>query len=347
MRKLIFIFGLLWLLSSCTEVLDLDPRSKFVVVHSVLINDTVQTVELRYTSYLSEDYMPAVETARVWVEEENGDGSVRSTYLFEKSASGLWVSYFVPSFATRYNLYVEVPGHERIEASTIFPFKENMIGLTANGKTYEFRSNNLPLYLWVYGKDYNDKTKSYQVAPFIFGRSFVEETFMGASLNKKWESYDCIDLFNQSEILVTQIPSLLTSYAAAKFSTDPMFYRYLRIELGTPESLRLPFFGLVHLIALPSFALQSEGYPHPQSEVVFDSVSEEYDRYMKYALDYEISMKKNDNTDFSDLYTYQELCTNIKNGVGIFGAIYRHKFRASNEYYHYKEEMEVCEYEKE
>lgn len=332
MRKLFFIFGLLWLLSSCTEVLDLDPRSKFVVVHSVLINDTVQTVELRYTSYLSEDYMPAVETARVWVEEENGDGSVRSTYLFEKSASGLWVSYFVPSFATRYNLYVEVPGHERIEASTIFPFKENMIGLTADRRTYAFRANNLPLYLWVHGVDYHQKTKTYQVTPYVFGTAFVRRVDQSII-----EDYPCIDTFNQSEVLVSQLPSLSESFAAAHHLEEPVHHRYLRVELGTSASVPLPFYGKIHLVVLPCFTLQADGFPHSRSLVMFDSVSEDYDRYLKFTLDYALSQNR-EQTDFSQLYGYEELCTNVKNGVGIFGALYRQQFRASDLYYQYKGE---------
>ncbi|MBO7279313.1 MAG: DUF4249 family protein [Bacteroidales bacterium] len=338
MRKLIFIFGLLWLLSSCTEVLDLDPRSKFVVVHSVLTNDTVQTVELRYTSYLSEDYMPAVETAQVWVEEENGDGSVKSTYQFVKSASGLWISHFFPSFATRYNLYVEVPGHERIEASTIFPFKETMIGLTADRRTYAFRANNLPLYLWVHGVDYYQKTKTYQVVPYIFGTAFVQNDHFYDLVYKEdvvIEDYPCIDTFNQSEVLVGQLPALSESFAAALHPEEPVHHRYLRVELGTSASVQLPFYGKIHLVALPSFVLQANGFPDSRSLVVFDSVSEDYDRYLKYTLDYALSQNK-ELTDFSQLYGYKELSTNVKNGVGIFGALYRQQFRASDLYHQYE-----------
>ena len=62
--------------------------------------------------------------------------------------------------------------------------------------------------------------------------------------------------------------------------------------------------------------------PHPLSRLVFDSVSEELDKYYKDVIAFE---QKPPFTDLTELWDRFEVYSNIEGGEGIFGATYRVK----------------------
>ncbi len=64
--------------------------------------------------------------------------------------------------------------------------------------------------------------------------------------------------------------------------------------------------------------------PHPLSRLVFDSVSEELDKYYKDVITFE-QMQQQPFTDLTELWDRFEVYSNIKGGEGIFGAAYRVK----------------------
>lgn len=130
MRSCVFLsVSVLLLLVSCMEVADLDPREQEVVVNCVLLNDSVQTVSLRYTSYISENKYPYVDEAEVSVSGRDleNDGATEH-YVFRKKGKGEWVSEFCPVPGYTYNLTVKIPNHKTITASTKYP--KDSIGIT-------------------------------------------------------------------------------------------------------------------------------------------------------------------------------------------------------------------------
>ena len=74
--------------------------------------------------------------------------------------------------------------------------------------------------------------------------------------------------------------------------------------------------------------------PHPLSRLVFDSVSEELDRYYKSVITFEQTPPFSDLTELWDRF---EVYSNIKGGEGIFGAAYRVKalWGINKDYYNY------------
>ena len=64
--------------------------------------------------------------------------------------------------------------------------------------------------------------------------------------------------------------------------------------------------------------------PHPLSRLVFDSVSEELDKYYKDVITFE-QMQQQPFTDLTELWDRFEVYSNIKGGEGIFGSAYRVK----------------------
>ena len=76
--------------------------------------------------------------------------------------------------------------------------------------------------------------------------------------------------------------------------------------------------------------------PHPLSRLVFDSVSEELDRYYKDVITFE-QMQQQPFTDLTELWDRFEVYSNIEGGEGIFGAAYRVKalWGIDEDYYNY------------
>lgn len=63
---------------------------------------------------------------------------------------------------------------------------------------------------------------------------------------------------------------------------------------------------------------------HPLSHLVFDSVSDDLDKYYKDVLTFE-QMQQQPFTDLTELWDRFEIHSNVKGGTGIFGALYRVK----------------------
>ena len=318
-------------LSSCTAVLDIDPREQFVVVHGVLINEPRQVIDLHYSSLLSENYMPPVDEAVVWVEEMNDDGSVRHRYDFVPVGDGRWEAEFTPDFATQYCLKVQVPGYKPIAASTIYPAAENLLMMAVSDSGYLFHSVYIPMYLWVYGLDYCTETGVHQLADYIVGRTalmvdYFDDSFSIVGIPTPIVVEDVIphDAFNQTEVLTGNHADVKDTPFGMMHPDIPMCRYYLRYETGVRRDPELNYYFRETYQIFPSFKIQEDGQPVLGSYIVFDSLSEDYDRYLKGVLTKELN-KEEIMTDFSQLYNYQEVYTNIVGGTGIFGAVYRVK----------------------
>jgi len=200
MRSCVFLsVSVLLLLVSCMEVADLDPREQEVVVNCVLLNDSVQTVRLRYTSYISENEYPYVEDAEVSVSGRDleNDGPTEH-YVFRKKGKGEWVSEFYPVPGYTYNLTVKIPNHKTITASTKYP--KDDVKLINQGDIrirvlsfYNYFSNGAEMpsdWNEIYGEDV--LRREFQTAKF-YSYNFSSDVLCAADSNAIWiygEDYD-------------------------------------------------------------------------------------------------------------------------------------------------------------
>lgn len=307
--RILLLFCVVCMLQSCTDVLDLDPRAQRVVVYGILENTMKQVVELRYTSYLSEDYMPPVENARVWVEEENRNDPVAIKYNFKELGNGYYESNFTPKFGSRYHLEIELQDGRRLSGTTLFPAQENLLNLRPAGYAYSFRTAYIPLYLWIYGMDYSDKLGKEQVANYIYGS------------RRYLSSEEILDPFNYSDLFVKDVPEYKNRFVCEYHGDELLSQGYLRYEIGVKKIPQLYELSDFWITAVPIFTITETGLPHSKSYVVFDSVSEEYDAYLKSV----ILLQKSEKQDLTNLYDLENAFSNIEGGIGIFGAVYRSK----------------------
>lgn len=198
---------------ACTDKADLDSREKSVVVYCVLMNDSIQTVNLRYTSYLSESSYPYVEDADVYITCKRSDNQIleeSEKYVFHKKGSGEWVAEFRPVAGAVYELFITIPNYGIVTGETKFPEDEFLIqgplphntftgyNIFCNGvekpedfeleyeemaSFYPFRlyasslSVNDSNAVWIYGMDYDWDVNQFRSAEFIYSDFAAVEKF--------------------------------------------------------------------------------------------------------------------------------------------------------------------------
>ncbi len=223
------LFGII-LGVSCTEIADIDPKERILGVYCVLTNDSIQNVELRYSSYISESSYPVVDEATVRVSyhldtvfvDDNGEVIFLDTvgvYDFSKVSPGRWQAEFVPMENVVYTLEVSVPGEDLVTATTRFPKKVEIQSVNYNNSsnyillrggvvaTKSSLVNTIwskspiinykvagPITLWIYGMDYNPHIDKYQIAEYIYTNHLNLDKFNISDKTK----YDLN--FNQSNI---------------------------------------------------------------------------------------------------------------------------------------------------
>ena len=209
-KSTIFLLFFTLLLWGCMEEIVMDPGERTVVVECVIDNeDKIQTVNLSYSATVSDKTYPKVEEAVVrmsfaldtfYTDFEDGHTVIVDTsgcHEFVKVADGVWQAEFEPIEYAQYTLEVEVPGYDRITATTVFPpkMKIHVGGYTWGGFAYEVYSYN-NRKIWIYGRDYNPSTLQYETADYIYASDRYVDNFNLTEVTK-----DDIEEFRRPENL--------------------------------------------------------------------------------------------------------------------------------------------------
>lgn len=285
MRLRIVAIALLISLTSCVEEIKFDNvRKDRIVVNCLLSSDSVQYLYLTHNAQKGDMFFNEVENA---VATLSSNGLVVGT--FQKFGYGKWSLDFTPEPETKYELNVSVNGFEDIYAETIFPkdvkvFPDRSKGSFSKRYFVQERADN-PFWMFHLKQDID----TLMLKPAISASDRLVE-FIGTS-------HPDADNFNASDNL--------------------MFF-----DTGEPGDTR------EHLCYI---RVLSENSSHLgfylegaflQSLVVFRSVSEEYDKYLKTSL-----MKMMSHQNFEDPTQWLDessVYCNIKGGLGIFGAYSDH-----------------------
>ena len=204
---LLFTAAAFLFLHSCVEPAYLDPKERTVAVHCVLTNDTIQLVELRYSSYISESYYPKVTDADVKIVESYSidtvyvddkgdivilDTAFTNTYNFIKVQDGLWQAEFTPFESAQYKLQAIV-GKDTLAATTVYG--QQVLGIDRINRLMV----NMPMVrsfthrvfydkactVWIYGQDYNPDTEKFEITSLIFTDHLYVDPFNVTKIRKK------------------------------------------------------------------------------------------------------------------------------------------------------------------
>ena len=220
---------------------------------------------------------------------------------------------------------------------------------------FRFISNS-NFYFWVYGMDYNPQKNKYEQAEFIT----VPYPDSIRTLSTVDPYYDWIDRFNAltlkrsevaqfrrpedvgiefPQVLEWGYPQYLHGEYNVSASTKDLHYRYLRLKCSynLPELKRIleelgadrveggffpcEFCKSIYIAA--SFRQYRYGIPHPKAYLVFEIVNDDYDKYLKTLVAWTQRKYYGGDTDLTDVWNNRPVIySNIKNGLGIFGARY-------------------------
>ena len=336
---------------ACERATDLRVEGKGnVVVECILSEETTQTLRLSLTENGSTELRNAVISL---TDETEGN----LVGYFSHQEGSLWKLEYTARPRHSYMLTVDAEGFDQIVAHTIMPERlavKYSILTHKIGFGYDIDTEHHPDWelgirflikslpdgaVWIYGMNYD-----YSSGKHIPAQSIATSLESSDLFNLTGESY--YNTYNpQSDSyfdsiygktpeftpIVGQIGGPINYYVYSlpkeyhqsmyKYVVGcPLHDTYLRIPPISENSQRTAadpkgYFSIAGSLqgsSIPSEPSSPDGY------LMFVSVSEEYDRYLKDLLKEEA--RQASNKSFSDLFFSENISGNIEHGIGIFGA---------------------------
>lgn len=327
------LFAMVSLLTSCVREVILDAgENPQVVVECILSTDDVQELYLNFTKGSSrQEAEPLTEAIATLIDltDEKLIGE------FKKSTGNLWTLDYSPVSDHHYRIEVQVPGYDMIWAEDTMPQRADISSYTTHFKRLDERDYNLDSLhpdtyayffngtyfifgsdrsgpIWVYGLDIDEPHPDDPLSGIgPIASEIYTDIPTADNFNVKNKKYipEVLLHLRDNEIIgvnVVNYPDL-----AGSLTHD----RFLRIDGGKAHE---PF-----LITCNFKHWYDKFYPqirhYGTRPMVFMSVSDVYDDYLKTAL---IMEEMQSSSDMSTIYLRDNLPSNIQGGVGIFGCKY-------------------------
>lgn len=358
MKKSLLITALI-LLSGCVQPLEIktDWDDRPVVVHCVLNcsryeEKPLQKLELFYAAAAGDESFQPVQEAEINIHREGS----RFMYTFTYQGDGVWTSEFSPSYGQKYYLEVKIPGRETITAETTTPeciqfWREATFGLSNYGSRW--KEEKYEQYMNAFQKaglvppdkemggrfigffrtlDYNHLEISHDLYVWIRhsrGCDLATDHTYADDCNVTSRLYSA-DLFSPEDLSDTRMLDVKNIVPCCYGL--PLHKGFLRIvnpvdySRGFPnryghfdgiEAKVYPGFDKAFMIVgdftcVPRYEDKGDNY----LEMRF--VSEELDKYYRDVYSF---MSTNMDNIFNMVYSSSEnMSSNIKNGLGVFGA---------------------------
>lgn len=327
---------------SCTETADLDPKERFVQVHAILENSDVQTINLYYTSYVSENIQLPVDEAEVIIDEYI-DGAKINSYTFKCDGNGKWQSEFKPVPKAEYKLNVSVPGFNTMNSSTIYPdtlyHYKSSYEEYKNGDLGEIRKWIINVdktdscYIWLYYADYIPGGKGWKISDSIAVASQMSDTYpddpylkhhfpSGFYYDASWSSLPGLMYQDRYKRYHGPGRNETTKNIMCNFDQAGGGVNLWLYGIGY-KPIVLSLTGTIY--KSPHLKYDQAGSQHPNSYVMFQSVDSNYDRYLRETYAVALGLNSPESNDLTSLWDYKEVHSNITNGIGIFGCTFKLK----------------------
>ena len=307
-------------LTGCVRdvVLDAGERPK-VVVECVLTDSSPQELRLSFTKGASLAEVPELTEASARLIDLTNNYPAGE---FRRRDDGIWVLDYAAEPRHNYRLEVEVPEYELVwaeqtmpvendiycssyapyAASSTLPSYKNLVGT-------EYSYHKLRYNTWIYGMNYDEQTGIHRMAELICTDCELVDNF-----NLTGDAY--IPETSDTDFYGRELPSELYPY----LSGAGLHRNYLRLKKSDSEEgpflisgdFRGPYYYYLNRFPdKPREPYENDGY------IVFMTVSDDYDRYLKEAIGY---ISRMESSDVTAAFRRENIFTNIHGGVGIFGA---------------------------
>ena len=330
--RVILVTSLISLLfTSCTMDISLDAEEKpEVVVECILTNQSPQVLYLSLTKGASASDTPPINDAEIFLKDLTTGIDCGVFSLIEPRTWGLDYSA-IPEH--EYRLEVKVPGHDLISAEQTMPdrISVNVSRAWTPGLSSSFippsdpkygydqgilyNITYLPDYTWIYGLNYDEENESYTIAEEIC------TDFTGVdNFNLNGRVYEPrINPESSDSIPYRTFLESCDGWALYPHLTgQSIHWRYLHLLKSklTQEELEDKFQISGNFSG--KYFVGRGGTPDPkEGRLIFSSVSLDYDKYLQESIYYH---KQQSSDELSSIFVRENIYSNIKGGVGIFGA---------------------------
>lgn len=329
----------------CTKPLDIKPQwdKPPVVVKCILERyDSIHKVELFYASKIYDDNFQPVEEAEVEITEENDETKKPKRFKFSKEKAGVWTAKFTVWPEKVYDLKIVMPGYDTISASATCPeelekfcpciskkecekyasayqeaglqaLSDDLFGPICGNlkRSGDHKKPQNDVYLWIRHSRGCDLATDHIYADDcnLTSRLYSANLF---------EPKDFSDVYEQYQKGIVPRCFGLPLHKGFLRIVNPVGYRG-PFQFGTHYTSnnkveRCEMFDNAFAI-LGDFTYQD--YNNRDDRLEMRVVSKELDRYYRDVYSYQNTRKDN---IFNMIYSSaNEISTNIKNGVGIFG----------------------------
>lgn len=341
MHKHIILFLCLFLpaFTACERVMVLDAKEKpMVVVDYVMTNDPVQTMKLSFTKGASKQEFEYVGDATAFLFDDTRGIQAGE---FTKVKDGVWELNYEPEYEHKFSIQVDVPGYETITASQQMAPAVNATALRSCSmiEHHHLIGKGPVSYIveypdvddmWIFGMNYDERLGERVVVENICSdltnvhsvrTGKVYEGPLYPQLIGQ-EMYSKVLRFNPRE----QTPA---GYGASGFAINVSgdFVGNFPNPLAPYEYYCRGLVNNGHLIS-PG---EKDGY------VVFAIPCKDYGYFLQ---DVEKFIEIQQSSDMSTIYLRDNIYTNIRGGLGFFGAVSYVKMMWSsdpydpNDFYH-------------
>lgn len=320
---------------SCITPTDLDPGEKPRVIVNCLLTypDARQELSLAYSTPNSKKPGKPIDSGRISLFDDTAGRLVGQFYSL---GSGKWALDYTVVSEHEYRLEIEIEGEESISATTKVPcvgtirfvpyapimsnLPEDMLSNTAvfyEASTLYGTKDLGETPLWVYILNYSEEQGTHSLGKYIAVNdedSYVDR-FNPAAGEVPWHTRWRRCVFCLEESRQYQFKYLRFETAPCGEMNSVWIDGDIRNSVCSFEDysavVSLEKENRYYITRPCSIPLKDRGF------IVFMSVSDDYDKYLKESL---IRRMKEEGEDMTVLYERCKIYSNIKNGDGILGA---------------------------
>jgi len=339
----VLVFSALLLPAACERATDMLPEGNgAIVVECILTQDARQTMLLTLTEMAAPEDHEHLKQAKVRIIDES---DANASYSFTYTGLDTWEAAMAGQPSHDYRLEIEVEGYGPVTARTRMPDKLDIKSIDQRPTKLSATDIDEALPENEIGTRF--LTESLPDGPVWISEAGTKEVYSSVDANTirlatsilNADSFNLTGSLHQYSVteslaqgLRPAVPDPIKSYPIGFYYYvygQPVHERLIRIppvgEAG-PRETKEPdgYFSVLGL-----FQLFGAEWDYPIPAVLFSSLSDEYDRFLKELL-IEQENQERTSANFASLFKHKNMFSNIENGIGIFGSVTTMRAELSN-----------------
>ena len=305
-KTIIYLTFLIFLFQSCEKIIDdfeFKERKTKIVLNGILKKDSLLTLHISKSipAHSPDTIMPLKEASVKLYES----GKFIENLLFDENGFYKTSNFITPSTSNEYKIRVEAKGLETVEATTHYPELPQVISIDTSYHQADYEYGYLnSLEIKIQFRDNSKASNYYMVELFYYGNVYYDDYFN--------EIYDTVSTYINPFIISDDEIIEIEYNGSDYWQSAPEWEAYGTKLIFSDKLIN----GKTHTLKLNidpyNFYMDSSNSKNILY-VNFHNVGKDYYEYM-------IRRAMVNDTENNPLVEPVTLYTNVKNGLGIFGA---------------------------